>query len=202
MKRSTTLAAAVVIVATTFGLSACGSNEAPSKPTATGSEATDHNAADVDFATQMIPHHEQALVMVDMAARHELSPEMKQLTDDIKAAQGPEIKLMKSWLKQWGEPVPEAGGMGHMDGMRGMGSDGSDMAGMMTDDDLDDLRSRRGNDFESMWLRMMIEHHEGAIEMAEQEQEDGVFKPALTMARNIVKAQKAEIATMEEMLDS
>lgn len=199
--RSKTFAAAVVIAAATLGLTACGSNKAPSKPTATASEAADHNSADVDFATQMIPHHEQALVMVDMAARHDLSPEMKQLTADIKAAQGPEIKLMKSWLKKWGEPVPDSS-KDDMEGMEGMhaGHGDSEMPGMMTDDEMDDLKSARGKDFESMWLRMMIKHHEGAIEMAEDEQDEGSYGPAKKLAASIATSQQKEIDHMKEML--
>ena len=55
--------------------------------------------------------------------------------------------------------------------------------------------------FETMWMRMMIEHHEGAIEMARTEQDDGVFPAAIDLAESIETSQTAEIELMEELID-
>ena len=67
---------------------------------------TDHNDADVAFATDMIQHHAQALSMVDLTEGRTLDPEVKQLAEDIRATQAPEIEKMADWLQDWDEKVP------------------------------------------------------------------------------------------------
>jgi uncharacterized protein (DUF305 family) len=208
------LAVSLTAATLLFTLAACGDDGDTKNATAeqTASNGDVFNDADIEFATAMIPHHAQALVMVDMTRGRELSGHMQQLTDQIQAAQGPEIEKMVDWLTAWDEPVPEtmrdhvnaedSDGMGGHD-MGGM-DDESDpgMPGMMTDEDLADLESAHGQEFEDMWLKMMIEHHEGAIEMAKDEQADGVFKPAINLAESIETSQQAEIDHMRELLAS
>jgi uncharacterized protein (DUF305 family) len=167
------------------------------------------NDADLDFATAMIPHHAQALAMVDMTRGRELSPQVQRLTEDIRAAQVPEIELMVDWLTGWDQPVPETmrdhANAENSDGMGGHGMDdqpASSMPGMMTDEELGDLGAARGQQFEDMWLAMMIEHHEGAIEMAQDEQTDGVYQPAIDLAQSIATSQQTEIDLMRELLAS
>jgi uncharacterized protein (DUF305 family) len=152
-----------------------------------------HNDADVTFATDMIPHHAQALMMVNMTEGRDLSPDFAALTAAIRAAQAPEIDLMAGWLEDWGEPVPETDGHMSGGGMAGMG-------GMAGRDDLDRLRGASRSAFEQMWLRMMIVHHEGAVEMARTEVEAGEYPPTVALARSIAESQTAEIATMRDML--
>ncbi len=158
------------------------------------------NEADVAFATAMIPHHAQALLMVDMAAGRDLDPELVVLTEQIRAAQSPEIEMMADWLTDWDEPVPEtvrdhANAHGDMD----MGD--SEMPGMMTGEELDELEAASGSAFQSLWLEMMIEHHRGAIEMARTEIEDGEFPDAVVLAEAIVDGQTAEIEQLEQLQD-
>jgi len=190
-----------------FGLTltACGgsTDEEPSA-THTAGNGDVYNDADVAFATEMIPHHAQAVRMVVMAEDRPLEPAMRELLEDIRDAQVSEVEVMVDWLTAWGEKIPETSldhSSAHDDGM-GHGDDADDMPGMMSAEELQDLEDATDSGFQEMWLRMMIEHHEGAIEMAEEEQEDGRFKTALTMARNIFQAQKAEIAIMEDLLGS
>ena len=198
-------------------LAACGddsdSGDSPSAAQ-TASNGDVFNDADVAFATDMIQHHAQALVMVDLAAGRELDPQVQQLTEDIRAAQGPEIEQMTDWLTAWDEEVPEtvrdhanAGGhdMGDMDDMDDMdhGDDGSgedEMPGMMSSEDLDDLENASDAEFQDMWLEMMIEHHRGAIAMAEDEAQDGRFDDAVALAESIASSQQREVDTMEELL--
>jgi uncharacterized protein (DUF305 family) len=91
--------------------------------------------------------------------------------------------------------------MGDMsDNMDDMGHD--DMPGMMTSEDMDALENASDAEFQDMWLEMMIDHHEGAIEMADTEQEDGQFKDAVDLAGQIIDAQQQEIDTMQSLLDS
>jgi uncharacterized protein (DUF305 family) len=146
-----------------------------------------HNKADGDFAQGMIPHHQQAIRMSAMA-EDVAGPEVKALAKRIAAAQGPEIAQMKGWLAAWDLPVEAEHGMQH------------DMPGMMPDHAMDKFRLLDGKAFDRYWLQMMIEHHEGAIEMAKTELEDGKYPAALTLARSIVKSQTAEIAEMRRML--
>ncbi|MFE6648969.1 DUF305 domain-containing protein [Nocardioides sp. NPDC057772] len=157
-----------------------------------------HNDADVAFAQQMIPHHQQAIEMADLAETRAESQEVKDLAADIEAAQGPEIETMTGWLESWDEDVPEDGmsGMDHGD----MSSE--EMTGMMSEEDMTNLENASGAEFDQMFLTMMIEHHEGAIEMAQTEQVDGEFPDATAMAEDIETAQAEEIETMRGLLES
>lgn len=162
---------------------------------------TDHNEADVTFATQMIPHHAQALVMTDIALERQLDQDLAILVDDIRTAQAPEIELMADWLQEWGEPVPET--------MRDHAHGGHDedsgempeMSGMMTEEQLAELEDASPAEFEELWLTMMIEHHEGAVQMAETEIEEGSYQPALELAGEIASSQTQEIERMQAMLE-
>lgn len=186
-----------------LALTACGNDE-----TSPQVSETEHNDADVAFASDMIQHHAQALSMVDLTTDRILEPEVQRLAADIREAQGPEIETMSDWLQEWGEEVPETmrdhsnaghGSEGTGDSMEGMDSD---MPGMMSAEEFDRLENAPDDQFQTMWLEMMIEHHEGAVEMAKAEQEDGQFKPAVDLAEDVVETQTEEIETMEALLDS
>ena len=97
MRKSLT---AAIIAASMFTLAACGSGEDVDT-------AAEHNDADVTFAQEMIPHHEQAIRMAELAEARAESQEVKALAADIEAAQGPEIETMTDWLESWGEDVPD-----------------------------------------------------------------------------------------------
>ncbi|HET7196205.1 MAG TPA: DUF305 domain-containing protein [Nocardioides sp.] len=195
MHYKTALAAALV-----FGLAqsltACGNDDPADQPAAS---QTEHNEADVEFAKSMIPHHAQALAMVDMTRGRQLDPPVQELADAIMAAQTPEIESMTDWLTSWGDEVPETS-RDHMnaEGHGEMGDMG-DMPGMMSEQELSDLDAADDAEFQDMWLEMMIEHHQGAIEMAQTEQSDGQYQPALDLAEDIETAQVKEISVMEKL---
>jgi len=194
-------AAALVLTLGGATLAACGDDTSDDAPAAarTAANGDVHNDADVEFASEMIPHHADALVMVDMTQGRDLSPEVAQLTEDIRAAQAPEIESMVDWLTAWGEEVPETS-RDHVNSHMGShGGEGHDGMGM-DPEDLTALEGADGSHFETMWLQMMIEHHEGAVEMARAEQEDGLFADAVALAESIEASQTAEIELMEEML--
>jgi len=200
------LTALLALAAALFALAGCGSNDAdPQSTTQTAPNGDEFNAADVTFATDMIPHHAQALQMVDMTMGRSLDPEVAALTEDIRDAQTPEIEAMTQWLTAWGKPIPETPrdhtNAGH-DGMSGMDMSGDEMPGMMSSDELAELDAAADADFRDMWLTMMIAHHEGAIEMAKIEQADGTYRPAVDLAESIETSQRAEIAHMEQLLGS
>lgn len=185
-----TLAVTALVVTAALGLTACADDTAGSP--GTGSDTSSRfNDADVAFVQSMIPHHEQAIEMAELAADRAESTEVKQLAADIEAAQGPEIDQMKSWLDQWGQEATPEGGMDH-----------GDMGGMMTAEDMTMLEEADGAQFDRMFLEMMIEHHEGAIAMARTEQANGVNPDALALAERIESDQEAEIAKMKRLLRS
>lgn len=178
------------------GLSGMNSSSSTSR-SASGDAAGDFNDADVTFASTMIPHHQQAVEMAELAETRAKSPEVKSLATQIKGAQDPEIRTMSGWLTAWGERVPSdtSSDMGEMDM-----SEGSSMPGLMSDADMRLLMNASGADFDQMFLTMMIEHHEGAIEMAKTEESDGKNADAIALAEQIDSAQTAEIATMQGLL--
>ena len=209
------IAAAAAVAALT--LSGCGSTggEAQASPTtstpssSTTSSTADaqlHNDADVAFATGMIPHHQQAIEMSDMLlAKQGIDPQVVSLANEIKAAQGPEIEQMQGWLTQWGAsttPSPSGSMPGH--DMSG----GGDMTvmggghGMMSEADMTALQNAKGAEASRLFLTQMIEHHNGAITMAQQEIDGGQFPTAVEMARSIVTSQQQEITTMQGIIDS
>lgn len=196
------------LAALTLGLSlvltACGSDDETATDTPS---STEHNAADVTFATQMIQHHAQALAMVDLTVDRDLDPSVQQLAEQIREAQAPEIETMSDWLTSWDEPIPATvrDHVNSEDDMGGMDSSdmpdmGSDVPGMMSDDDMTALEHASDGDFQDMWVTMMIEHHEGAVQMAEDEQADGQYQPALDLAEQIQQSQTAEIDTLQGLL--
>jgi uncharacterized protein (DUF305 family) len=168
---------------------ACGDDE----ETTVQQPPPDHNTADVTFTHGMIPHHEQAITMSDLALQQAARPQVKSLASRIKAAQAPEIEKMKGWLTSWGEPhtAPSGGHGGH---------GGGQMSGMLSDAEITQLRSASGPQFDKLFLEGMIRHHEGAIVMAEEELNKGIFADAKALARQIVDSQRAEINDMRALL--
>ncbi|MGV9288613.1 DUF305 domain-containing protein [Streptomyces sp. NPDC003719] len=166
----------------------------PSAPSSASAPQGRHNAADVAFAKGMIPHHRQAVEMAGLAPDRARSAEVKRLAEDIRKAQDPEIRTLSGWLTSWGEEVPAEGAMDHsMHGTGGMG-------GMMTAQDMTELENASGKAFDTAFLEMMVEHHEGAVEMARTEQADGAHGPARAMAGAIITSQSAEIERMNSLL--
>ncbi|MGX2992789.1 DUF305 domain-containing protein [Streptomyces sp. JNUCC 64] len=156
------------------------------------------NDADVTFAQMMIPHHEQALAMSALAPGRVEDSEVKTLTEAISKAQDPEIEKMRSWLKAWGKPASadDAGGHG---GHSGGGS--GEMSGMMTDEQMAGLKAAKGTAFDKKFAELMIEHHEGAVEMAQDELKNGRNATAKALADDVVKAQTSEVEQLRKILD-
>ncbi len=166
-------------------LAACGGSD----PNGNAAD-TDHNAADVTFATDMIPHHRQAVMMAELAESRSDNPDVLGLASAIRDAQDPEIQTMSGWLEEWGEPVPD-----EMDGM-----DRGGMPGMMSGQEMADMEAASGTSFDEMFLESMIAHHTGAVQMAQTEQADGQYAAAVDLAEQIEQSQTAEIETMEGLL--
>jgi uncharacterized protein (DUF305 family) len=149
-----------------------------------------HNQADVVFLQNMIPHHQQAIMMSQMALTHATTPQVKDLATRIQAAQQPEIDQMRRLLAAWGVPA-NPGGIGPMGGMMGpMGGMGPGQGpGMMS-----------GTNFDRMFLQNMIVHHQGAIDMSNTELAQGSNPETRQLAQKIINAQQAEIKEMQTLL--
>jgi uncharacterized protein (DUF305 family) len=197
------LGALLIALTAAFALAACSDESGHDDQGASAiPESAEFNQADVDFATYMIPHHAQALSMVDLTRDRRLSRPVRQLAEDIMDAQAFEIETMVDWLSAWNQPIPATMRdhvNAHDDGSMDMDAD---MPGMMSAEDMAALEHASDAEFEDLWLETMIEHHEGAIQMAEDEQADGEYVPALDLAAAIASTQRSEIDLMEQLLDS
>ena len=142
-----------------------------------------YSSQDIMFAEMMLPHHQQAIEMSDLALKNSTNPEVLALAQEIKDAQTPEIEQMKSW---------GASSMAHMGHM---------MDGMLSDEELSDLAAATGSSFDKLFLEGMIKHHEGAIDMAEMVI-DSKNSEVAALAKAIIEAQRAEISKMKELLNA
>jgi uncharacterized protein (DUF305 family) len=143
---------------------------------------------DADFVTMMIPHHAQALEMTRLAREHGADPEVVSLAKRIEAAQGPEIVAMSGWLDLRGLRVPRASDPPHT------------MAGMLTPEQMAALGKARDKEFDRLFLTGMIQHHQGALDMAEPMASTGSDVLAMEMAADIEATQSVEIEIMEKLL--
>lgn len=166
-------------------------------PSESGTEevSAEHNDADIMFAQMMIMHHRQAIDMAKMASTRAASADVKTLATKIQAAQDPEIQTMSTWLTTWNAPMPT--GMPGMD----MG-DSMPMPGSMSEMDMKKLESLSGAAFDKEFLTMMITHHKGAIQMAQEQEKNGKNPQAVALAKKIVADQTAEIAEIQKILAS
>lgn len=193
-----TAATAALTLAVALTLAGCagttGSGSMPGmdhgNSSATSAPDADFNDADVMFAQMMIPHHEQAVEMSDMILTKDgIDEGVITLAEDIKSAQQPEIDQLQAWLDAWGADS-DTGSMGDMD----------HGDGMMSEDDMAALDSATGAEASRLFLEQMTMHHEGAIDMAQDEVDNGQNPDAIAMAQTIIDTQTAEIATMQELL--
>lgn len=141
-----------------------------------------YSADDIAFAEMMIPHHEQAVEISDIALTNSSSDEILALARDIKAAQAPEIEQMGGWAG-----VKSSTHSGHM------------MDGMLSEKQIQELRDAEGATFDRLFLEGMIAHHEGAIKMAQDALTSKNMEVA-ALAAAIIAAQEKEIAFMQELI--
>ncbi len=199
MNRSRAMWAITAALATALSLSACSAgtqsgmeghdmgSTSSAGPSAAGENFNDQ---DVTFAQMMVPHHEQAIDMAQTVLDKEgVDPAVVDLAEQIQTAQGPEIDQLNAWLEEWGADA--GGSMEH-------GGHG----GMMSEADLAELEAAEGAEASRLFLEQMIQHHEGAIDMAQAEVEGGQNDDAVALAEKIMSDQQAEIETMQELLST
>ncbi|HSL36390.1 MAG TPA: DUF305 domain-containing protein [Arthrobacter sp.] len=197
MKKNLTISAAAL--AAVMALAGCstpgasgGSSSMPGMDHSTmGSSAApaaaDHNGSDTMFVQGMIPHHAQAVEMSDIILKKQgIDARITALATKIKAAQAPEIEKMTGWLKAWNEPTQAPGG--------------HSMTGMMSGEDLTQLDAAQETEAAELFLRQIIAHHEGAVEMANAEVRSGKNADAIQLAKDIAASQTDEIQEMQDLL--
>jgi uncharacterized protein (DUF305 family) len=172
-----------------------------------------YTTADVAFMQGMIGHHAQALTMSALVAERSTTPAMALLAERITVSQQDEIAIMQRWLAERQQTVPSVAG-GHdahalhaMHGASGGTSDASahTMPGMLSPAQMDSLTAARGRDFDRLFLRYMIQHHEGALTMVvDLLKTPGAARDPMVFqfASDVDTDQRAEIGRMQTMLAS
>ena len=172
------------------------SDGVPASPETAELGETEHNEADTTFAQMMIIHHEGAIEMAELAMTSASTEEVRALGERIAAAQGPEIDTMSGWLDAWDEDQPDEADM------TGMGHSGMEMDGMDQEAVMAELSGLTEPAVDRRFLELMIDHHRGAITMAEEQRAEGINPDAIKLAGEIIDAQTAEITEMENLLRS
>lgn len=180
------------------------------------------DSVDVGFAQDMTVHHEQAVQMASWERDHTTDPQLRQLAYDIETGQSRQIGHMQGWLALWDAAALPSGphmqwmtanGSGQMDhgSMSSMGSmapgstgsmaPGSDrMPGMATDDELRRLRSSTGPALDTLFLQLMLRHHEGGTGMLTYAAQYASIPDVRNLASQMLKAQTTEADYMHQLL--
>ncbi|GAA4668653.1 DUF305 domain-containing protein [Streptomyces chumphonensis] len=167
----------------------------PQEAEAQGRKERQPNSADIDYMSRMVVHHEQALVMADLAPERAGGAPVRKLADRIRAAQDPEITAMRAWLERHApdraeESGSDASGHGHSHG---------DMPGMATEEELAELRAAEGAAFDALFLELMIDHHNGAVTMVAEVLGAGNDVRVEELAADTAAQQSAEVERMRAM---
>jgi uncharacterized protein (DUF305 family) len=166
--------------------------------------AAAYTQADVDFMSGMIPHHAQAVKMSEWCATHGARSDVQVLCSRIVIAQKDEIRMMRRWLGERGQVVPDSLALRHV--MR-MGDTVHEimMPGMLTDEQMSAIDAARGSEFDYLFLTGMIGHHRGAIQMVNElfaQPSSGLEETVFRFANDVVSDQTAEIQRMLIMLET
>lgn len=192
------LICSALVLGATLALAGCA-GESSSTPAPSASASDSHaghsmdqsasaNDADMAFASGMKVHHEQAIEMSEIIlGKKDIPQEVTALAERIKAAQAPEIERMDGWLDEWDMP-------------EGMDHGSMEHDGMVPEDGIKALQEASGKEAAQLFLEQMIMHHEGAVDMAESELEDGQDAEAKELAGQIIDSQTTEIDEMKQLL--
>jgi uncharacterized protein (DUF305 family) len=159
---------------------------------------TSYSPDDAQFMKDMIPHHNQAMQMAELVADRTNLPELNDVAGRINASQEDEISFMQQWLRERGEPVPEPTAHDAM-------HTSHKMAGMASPEEMAELATLDGTDFDRLFLALMITHHEGAVKMVEEllELPGSAYDPVLfQFTDDVTNDQTTEIERMNAILVS
>ena len=145
-----------------------------------------YNSFDAEFVRMMIPHHEQALEMAALAPTRAADPRIRAIAERIQAAQAPEIGVLQAWLTARG--------------LAESAHDHTTMPGMQPAAKLASLAAARGAAFDRMFVAMMSEHHQGAVDMAKGVLAAGRNGQVEELATAIATEQSVEIARLRDLV--
>jgi uncharacterized protein (DUF305 family) len=188
---------ALLVALVAIAVSACGDARSPAgapQPTEqaviTGTPAGS-NANDVAFASATASSYGQASELTTLVPKHSTNPNVMALASKIAAAQVPDLETMKVFLVQWGS---------NSDGGPAQDAQAGAAPGTVDDATMAQLRSLRGKNFDTVWLRAMIGHQQGAVALAQAEVAKGLNVDAVATAKRLVGTYDAQIAKMQQLL--
>jgi uncharacterized protein (DUF305 family) len=190
-KKTGSLLGVIIVLVLALVFFFAGDNSMSMNHDGHGSMSSDEKATsaysddELMFASMMIPHHSQAVTMSELALANSTNPEVLALATAIRDAQSPEITQMQSWLDQSNYSGSHAG---HMS-----------MNGMLSDEELAELSTAKGSTFDRLFLKGMIAHHEGAIDMLSMIK-NSTNSEVKKLSADILTSQSAEIETMKALL--
>ncbi|MFT4892957.1 MAG: hypothetical protein ACI8Z7_000748 [Candidatus Nanohaloarchaea archaeon] len=167
---------AVLILAATASFGMFGMPNQPSD------QVSEFNRADLMFMNMMIIHHDQAIEMAELAENRTDNENILELSENISQAQTRENQKMSEWLREAGFNRPTRG---HR------------MAGMATQQEMNELRQSDGREFDLLFSELMTEHHEGGIQMARAEVQNGKSEKVVELAQRMIYVQQEEVEKME-----
>jgi uncharacterized protein (DUF305 family) len=177
----------IAILALSLSGCASASNKGMDHEGHTAGASGDLSSDDIMFLQMMIPHHQQAIDISDLALTKSADAELLALAKDIRDEQAAEIVKMKAWLKDAGADLEMGHSMNHS------------MGGMLSDSDLAALKAATGKSFDLLWLKGMTGHHDGAIDMAAMI-ENATNADIKSFGQAIVTAQSAQNKQMAAMI--
>jgi uncharacterized protein (DUF305 family) len=165
------------------------------------------DSVDAGFARDMSTHHLQAVSMANLAPERSEDPDVRRLAFDIGETQQNQVGRMQGWLSLWGLQVSGGDRMAWMTegehaghAMGAMDLSGGQMPGMASDEELAQLRTLSGEEFDVLFLQLMTRHHQGGYDMAQYALEHAEEPAVRNLARTIVESQSAEVTLMTDML--
>lgn len=208
-----TLGVAVValVIGVYLGIGATGLGAGHPEPPA-------QDSVDVGFAQDMSVHHSQAVEMSAMALTNAADPAVRTLAYDVITTQQSQWGTMQGWLAMWGRPLQAAGKpmtwmrtdegnaetMPEMTEHASMPAESAStaplMPGMATSSELATLRGATDAAFDTLYLQLLLRHHQGGLPMARYAAANASQQVVTTLARQIVDTQQAESATMQQLL--
>src|SRR5215210_1179188 len=158
--------------------------------------APGEDSAEAGFTRDMMVHHAQAVQMAEIVRDRTESEEIQTLSADIALTQQAQIGQMQGWLAVWGLPPtgtePAMSWMGHPTEGR--------MPGMASPEELNNLQKASPEEADTLFLQLMIPHHEAALPMAEAVLADTDRPEVERLAGAVIASQQAEIELMKGLL--
>ena len=159
--------------------------------TAGANQPAEVNGVDLHFLAMMTPHHQQAVDMSEIIlAAQGTSAATADLADRIKVGQEEEIDTMVDWAEQWDQHELMEQHSQHI------------ANGMITPEQLDQLKTLEGEEADTLFLQLMHSHHAGAVAMTQDQIDNGGYQPLVDLAQQMIDVQTAEMREMEQLLEA